>query len=450
MAYWWEVIEEPKTLKAALELLTAIRTNQVLRNTICDVFSVYSGSSCNLDVECQRHPFHKLLDAATELRTRIIGPINSRCYGKYEVIYGCSTKTTGCNGTLRACSKNVRNQGCDSDECMENIHAFAEKVFIILLRVLLKLSITLKALFEKINLDGRLLYQRCDYEKGDLYKWFTGCGECHKSHNCPFIGKYQLPTGFTKDDMKCKDAGWQIESVLKTLVGKGGSLLELAAIMRRIKPKDIYYANYISSEDLARTESRCTCEPLTNDVTRTNGRGAASGRSRRSITNTPDIGSRRGIGKKPNIKETGNSKSRKRREVSETASVKKKNQTEATPVVTSVSKLSESSVDTTGPAVPPPNPTHQSELPGALSYTEAGGYSQNGILFFNKPNSSSSYNGHFTPQMQESTQPETTACVFSSVPPVPAAVGAVLACVGVGAAYVFNLGGFKTMVHSLF
>ncbi|GIX66191.1 rod shape-determining protein MreC [Babesia caballi] len=450
MAYWWEVIEEPKTLKAALELLTAIRTNQVLRNTICDVFSVYSGSSCNLDVECQRHPFHKLLDAATELRTRIIGPINSRCYGKYEVIYGCSTKTTGCNGTLRACSKNVRNQGCDSDECMENIHAFAEKVFIILLRVLLKLSITLKALFEKINLDGRLLYQRCDYENGDLYKWFTGCGECHKSHNCPFIGKYQLPTGFTKDDMKCKDAGWQIESVLKTLVGKGGSLLELAAIMRRIKPKDIYYANYISSEDLARADSKCTCEPLTTDVTRANGRVAASGRSRRSTTGTSQTRARRGVVTKPNVREGSTSKSRHRRQTSETASVNKDVQTEAKPVVTCAIKLDEATVEQNGTVTPPQIPTRQSELQGALSYTEAGGYSQNGILYFNNRHSSSSYNGYSPPQMQESTQQEPKACFLSSVPSGPAAVGGVLACVGVGAAYIFNLGGFKTMVNSLF
>ncbi|GIX66185.1 dynactin [Babesia caballi] len=449
MANWWEIIEEPKTLKAALELLTAIRTNQVLRNTICDVFSVYSGTSCDPHDQCQGHPFHRLLDAATELRTRIIGPINSQSYGNYEIIYGCSKKTTGCDGTLRACSKNVRNQGYASLECMESIHAFAEKVFIILLRVLLKLSITLKALFEKINLDGRLLYQRCNYENGDLYKWFTGCGECHKSPNCPFIGKYQLPTGFTKADMQCKDDGWQIESVLKTLVGKGGSLLELAAIMRRIKPIDIYYANYISSEDLARTESRCTCEPLTTDVTtRPNGGVTASRRSRRSITDTPDIGSRRGIGKKPNIKESGKSKSRHRRQTTERDPVNKDVQTESTPVVTGVSKPSESTLGTTGTAAPPPNPTHQSELRGTL-YSGTGS-SPNGILYLYSPNSTNSYNGNFTHKMQESTQQEPKACFLSSVPSGPAAVGGVLACFGVGAAYVFNLGGFKTMVNSLF
>ncbi|GIX62813.1 amino acid adenylation domain-containing protein [Babesia caballi] len=444
MANWWESIEEPKTLKAALELLTAIRTNLVLRNEMCVIFCEETSGKCNPLDPSQRHAFHKFLDAATELRARIIGATKSGEYGSYDTIFKCRDNLNACGGSLRGCTRNILKTGDPSGDCLELVHHCADAFVVMIARVLPKLYMSLLALLKIINDNPRSMYQRCAYDKGVIYQWLTGCDYSHNCNECPFSAAYQLPGGFLKDDMMSNDLGMRLEATLKSLVGDSGCLRTLIVAMRKIDARRPLFSKELRIKVRDQFNPQCKCKRSEADNTvsadtnvRVVSRVSRSAsrptrvRSRRSTTvNTPSS-LVDGRVKAPVVQNGANT-----------------GITGSATTGTTTSAIARA--PPTAPVVPAQKTVKDSSgvSPVASLYTGFGSDNQNTRFYLHKPGPHVTW--YDTSKFQEvgsmtSSNPNSnrTAC--------GAAAGLLaVGCVGAGAAYVFDIGGFGTMVNGMF
>ncbi|GIX62819.1 DUF87 domain-containing protein [Babesia caballi] len=453
MTEWWN-IQEPKTLKAALELLTAIRTNMDLRNQICSVLMEMINEDNHTPDPSRIGSFHDLLDLATELRTRIIG-VQNFDYGVYK-----SLKT--CRKILHVCKKSsdtCRNVG---NRCFANFYHCADAIADILVVILPKLYFTLLALLAKLNDDDKWLAQQCSYSYGVLHKWLTDKDDLHVSaKGCPYSKVDKLHCGYVTADIKTNDPGYKFKNVIFELVEDYGCLRILIITMKNGR-----YGSYVSSSELLSRNleqdcNKCKCRTPKADVRKpvkpsTKGQRLASysnGRvprvSGRPIPNETIVtyaidpsksAGNRGAASGENTNATGTASTadgndvnrRSRRSVSSNAPV--------TPVTTTV---------------PPSDSGPKAQAITSPSGNQADvqktgpGYPNSDVMYFNNPSysSQSGYSGGYWQAVRVGSE-----CNTGSNSTLCGAAAGILAvgCVGVGAAYVFDIGGFGSMVNSMF
>ncbi|GIX66183.1 halomucin, putative [Babesia caballi] len=452
MADWWDVIPQPTTLKATFELLTAIRTDMVLRNTICSILLKEINKNGSIVDKSKIGSFHELLNNVTELRQRILGG-NQIGYGDYETLHKCCTKTHYCDGTARACSNKILKHGDSSGACFLNIRECATRIVEVLINILPKLYVTLIAVLTKLWHDGSWRTVFCNHKDGRLYKMFTSSGNIHSYEKCPYFSVKQLPFGFRVGDMQSKDPGYTITDVIEKLVGDSGCLRTLIQMMKNSQSSTVSLSNYpsIGTIDNVGTWSECKCPDAKPSKTTT-------------PIIKPLIRPRRSV-PRPTVK-------RPRQKIHRTTSDKiqstkeTKNQTKPVNTDPSVAKAPDtrsvasdittrpSTIATTLPndnaAANVTNRDTANEFPFMNPYYVTGSYQKNNYKWDYDSRTSMYSEAPSQPTIYNITAAQSTQsnsnCAASGV-----AAGCLLVgCVGVGAAYGFNLGGFGTMVNSLF
>ncbi|GIX66194.1 phage tail protein [Babesia caballi] len=423
MDCWWDCIKAPDTLKATLEFLTATRTTLELRNEIChQLMKMISEKECghNSSRICA---INELFDCATELRARIIGQNASTEYGAYKDLHHCCLKLHVCNGTYVAycdgtndCMYDYYDDG-KSQICAFNIQACAKKIVCVLLEVLPKFYITLFAILARLWNDGTWQFQRCNDEKGSLYKLLTGKENVHENASCPYYGAIKLPFGFSKTDLKSGDRADTIEKVIKKLVGDSGCLRTLINMMKKSNVESCSsISSSIGTLDKVSSWYKCTCYAVDTDFD----------------ARIPPI----------------NPVVRRARRTRQPRSVKRASGRDkiAPSSSTSVSTTITSTADTE------PNVSHLAGNTGssANAYGTGDVGDQKYLYFANSGGASYAATSYYSGNLQE-LKNVVQAGSGSNCAASGAAVGCLLVgCVGVGAAYGFNIGGFGTMVNSLF
>ncbi|GIX65966.1 cell division protein FtsK [Babesia caballi] len=455
MVELWENIQEPKTLKETLELLTVIRTNMDLRNQICSILIEMINEDNHTPDPSRIGSFHDLLDLATELRTRIIG-VQNFDYGVYKSLKTCRKNLHVCKKSSDAC-RNVGNR------CFANFYHCADAIADILVVILPKLYFTLLAFLAKLNDDDKWLAQQCSNSYGVLHKWLTDKDDLHLvSKDCPYYKVDKLRRGYVTADIKTNDPGYKFKNVIFELVENYGCLRILIITMKNGR-----YGSYVSSSEMLSRNleqdcNKCKCRPPKATV-KARVKPITKGQRLASYSN----------GRVPRIK---GRESKNDALIITEAIPKKKADEQATTngtrsnapgTVSTVagsesqsrsrrSLTSEFSAGPVTPTVPPSDsgPNTQaitSPSPSLADVPQTGsGHPKNGVMYFSSP--SSSYSSHTNPTFLETRIHEVRSGDSGSNSAACGAAAGLLAvgCVGVGAAYVFDIGGFGTMVNGMF
>ncbi|GIX62821.1 alpha/beta hydrolase [Babesia caballi] len=433
MTEWWN-IQEPKTLKAALELLTAIRTSQDLRNEVCHLFSTYINGHCNPNDAHERHPVHKLLDRVTELRARIIGKESFK-YGEYDAFRKSLKSLHACGRKLDACE----NGG---SACSLNIFGCAESVVDILVKILPKLYITLVGLLAKLWYRKKWLSQACNDKNGVLHQWFVQSYELHQSDKCPYSTVEKLPCGFGEADMQSEDRGHRIKGTVFELVDDYGSLRTLIVMMKNSKYAKLLPKSDLFNGTLEEICFKCTCVPRATKIhepklTNSRVKGAAvmtrGGRSRRSAE------------QKPPVPASVRSEPASNQDVAATAVV---TTVETAPETTAPGSKT---IHAVGKTMTGTRTDMNPELiTDVMSRSDGSGPTNNGIMFLHSGNESYQSKGPYDSTIYNVIAPPQSNTGSNSAACGAAAGLLAVGCVGVGAAYVFDIGGFGSMVNSMF
>ncbi|GIX66196.1 uncharacterized protein BcabD6B2_56320 [Babesia caballi] len=466
MAYWWDCIQAPTTLKATLEFLTVLRTTLELRNAICDILLLTINKANKVVDTSKIGAFHELLDCATELRARIIGENASAEYETYKDLHHCCLKLHVCQGTYvvecdssRGCSYIYYDDERNSPVCAFNIQTCAKKIVCILLEVLPEFYITLFAILARLWNDGTW-YKLYINKSGPLCDALTSTGKIHESAGCPYAKVKQLSVGLNKADINSGVTGDQIEAVMLKLVGECGCLRTLINMMKSSDCASGWSSNYPSIGTLDKVSSwyKCTCVKRDDSVKTikctqrkpkprcTPRRVPCNNRRRRNAGNA---------GSNTNASATTGHVDRVE---GPSSSVSSSTATVASSNISSAVNTTQSTTSThLGKRVSknvPPFTNLISRIDGDATSTSpsisgAGtrfpyykwNFDPNETYISEAPQNPTIYN-----VVAGSSQASNSSCAASGV-----AAGCLLVgCVGVGAAYGFNIGGFKTMVNSLF
>ncbi|GIX66247.1 GSCFA domain protein [Babesia caballi] len=454
MTYWWDNIQQPETLKEALELLAAIRTNQVLRNEICNVFTEHINGRCNPQDASQRHPFHKLLDDASVLSGRMMGqPQNCKLedYGKYQTIYNSGCKLTYCNGTISGCSRRVRDGLDNSGACLATIHDCADKIVDILLRVLPKLYNALNSLLARLWDDVKWFLQSCNDKNGELYKLLTLNSDIHDKEGCPYKTLEKLEIGVSQDDMRSNSRADKVEAAIKSLVWPTGSLSILIDLIKKNKTLSSSML-YAKIGNINPSNTRCLCIVPKAELSKaTTPIVKPSVRSRRSVPRAPVRKPRQKAqrGTSDKIESTDETKNQAN-PVNTDPSVAKAHDGpgSVSNITTRTSTIATTSNDSAASNIA--NRDTANKFLFMNPYYVTGSYQKNNYKWHYDSRTSMYSEAPSQPTIYNITAAQSTQsgsrCAASG-----AAVGCLLVgCVGVGAAYGFNIGGFGTMVNSLF
>ncbi|GIX62811.1 PII-type proteinase precursor [Babesia caballi] len=458
MTEWWN-IQEPRTLKAALEFLSAIRTNMLLRNDICDIFMEMINEYNHTPDPSRIGSFHDLLDLATELRARIIG-VQSFDYGDYAAFHRFRAKSLVCDGTACSCSSRIRGNSNLNGACRLSIYEYANRIAVMLVKILPKLYFTLLAVYIRIKDETKWLPQRCNEKSGVLYRWFTESYNLHQSSGCTYLDVNQYSRGFNPSDMQSNDPTYRIKDVIFELIEDYGCLRTLIRMLKTSKYSAVASLDNYSVCTLEEDCNKCKCVTRNARVTKrvkptsTNHR-TVSGSNRR----VPRVRGRESaydgsITTEANPKEkageqgaTNGTRSNAPGTVSTVAGSEAQSRSRR-------SLTSGYSAGPVTPTVPPADsgPNTQaitSSSPSLADVPQTGsGHPSNGIMYFTGPSySQSSYSGDYLQETsvapQSNPNSNSTAC--------GAAAGLLaVGCVGFGAAYVFDIGGFGTMVNGMF
>ncbi|GIX62815.1 lysine-specific demethylase 4B, putative [Babesia caballi] len=447
MASCQYVFKEPDTLKATLEFLSAIRANILLRKTVCDVFTEYSGEYCNHEAP-KWHRFHKFLEDSIELRSRILGqPEKDKhaIYEDYQKIASFRGESEVCDDHIDGCMIKVPKKRSYITVCLGNINACARKIAEVLLKVFPKFYNTLNSVLAKLWDDVHWFRQRCNDTNGALYKLLCD-GGIHERQNCPYSEMEKLALGFRKDDINGTSRGEDIQGAINALIGHAGSLWALIVLIKKHAVKTASLPLYAAIGTKTPYNTRCLC--IERKVEAGEETSYNSYRSSRQTRSSAD-------------RSSGNTRTRGRtRRSAPVASVT------VNPKIIANSDASEVtdtrvSVTATSVAVGTPTVSASITKPGNTYATPSGnqadvpqtgsGYPNGDIMYFHSL--SSSYSSHQTPTLQETRLQEVRSSTGSGSNRTACGAAAGLlavGCVGVGAAYVFDIGGFGTMVNGMF
>ncbi|GIX66245.1 uncharacterized protein BcabD6B2_56810 [Babesia caballi] len=433
MADLWNLIKKPENFKAMLEFLTVLRTTLELRNATCHVLMKKINQGNKVRDPSRIGAFHEFLDIVTELRARLIGQQGSFDYGAYKNLQSARKKLHVCR------DQNSFSRDCGG-LCTLNIDECAEAIADIIIPILPELYITLISVWIKLIRDNRCLSKNCNDSSGVLYRWLINNEALHTVSACPYFNVSKSHPGFNHAEIQSKDPTYKIKEVIEKLVGYSGCLRTLILMMKRNKYEILPDAEF-SIETLQDDFYKCMCIPVQS----TGGEDANSVTQRRSARRINSSFPR----------------TRSRRNASTRGPNANKSVTAGT-VTTESRKPPQASSNTTDVqadvAVTAPG-NHDSVSSSAVLNTQSAGTSspvmgyrnQNDVLhmWYHK-NSSHSNTLDYNYYMQDSfagiNSKRGSSCAASG-----AAVGCLLVgCVGVGAAYGFNIGGFGTMVNSLF
>ncbi|GIX66241.1 uncharacterized protein BcabD6B2_56770 [Babesia caballi] len=463
-------IKGPTTLKAILEFLSAIRTNMLLRNEICDILMHMINENNHTPDPSRIGSFHDLLDLAVYLRARIIGAKNSEKYGDYENIWGCQNECDVCGESIRACADNIiactgntPTDECDITDCLKYIRQCAKEVVEILLKVLPRLYRTMIAFLSRLDEDGKLLFQQCNNENTMLYKWLTNNDSLHQTANCPYYGADEFPRGFTKGDMGSSDEGEQLGAIMYALVGSSGYLRQLIEMMNNSNKESVKPSIDTSIEAMShdRFIKRCICcdvddafntrKPTKTTVTRRSAQTPRRTRKSRSIRKSAKAAS-----------DATSQQSVTPEKVTSAAHVASR----VSPATTTVSSSDVGSVldATQSTTADTDERTNTGVDNGGPMITRIDSDATSTSLPNNgaSNNLTDKYKWFFDPKTTHiSVAPSQYIMYNVSASPqgntggsscaASAAAGLLaVGCVGVGAAYVFDIGGFGTMVNGMF
>ncbi|GIX66177.1 LPXTG cell wall anchor domain-containing protein [Babesia caballi] len=461
MASWRDGFKEPETLKATLEFLSAIRTNMLLRNDVCDIFMEMINEYNHTPDPSRIGSFHDLLDLATELRARIIGQKNSFTYGAYGALHSFRAKSHVCDGTAGSCSSRIRRNSDLNGACRLSIYKYATRIADILVKILPKFYFTLLAVFIRIRDETKWLAQKCNEKSGVLYQWFTGSEKAHSHVGCPYADVDKLPRGFNPSDMQSEDPAYRIKDVIFELIEDYGCLRTLIRMLKTSKYSAVALLDNYSVCTFEEDCNKCMCVARKARVIK-RATNTANDRSTKLRVNrrVPRVRGRESaydgsIITKAIPKEKADEQAATSRDVTKASG------TELPSAGAETNSRSRRSLKSESLACPVTTTVHLADSgPKAQAITSPSGnqaevqktgpgYPNSDIMYFNSPSysSQSGYRGDYLQDVRVGSEGNTgsnsTLC--------GAAAGCLLVgCVGFGAAYVFNIGGFGTMVNSLF
>ncbi|GIX66188.1 Ig-like domain-containing protein [Babesia caballi] len=471
MDCWWNNIQVPITLKATLEFLSATRTTLELRNEIChQLMQMTNEKECghNSSRICA---VNELFDCATELRTRIIGPCDSAKYGAYEALHHCCLKLHVCQGTYvvecdksRGCSYTYYDDEESSPVCALNIQACAKKIVCVLLEVLPKFYITLIAILARLWNDGTW-YKLYINKGGPLCDALTRNGKIHECAECPYAKVQQPAVGLNKVDIKGTDPGDKIEAVMLKLVGERGCLRTIIDMMKSSDGASEWSTNYSSIGTLDKVSSWYTCTCVKRDdnadiIKRTPRKPKPRCTPRRVPCRNRRRRNAENGGSNTNASATTGDDKVEGYSPTTSAAV----ETVASSDISSAVNTAQSTNADIGNRVSTiattlrndsaaTNVTNRDMANKYLfmnPYYVTGSYQKNNYKWEYDSRTSMYSEAPSQPTIYNITAAQSTQSNSSCAASGVAAGCLLVGCVGVGAAYGFNLGGFKTLVNSLF
>ncbi|GIX66243.1 uncharacterized protein BcabD6B2_56790 [Babesia caballi] len=289
-------------------------------------------------------------------------------------------------------------------------------------------------------------HQKCNDRDGVLYKLFTSVVDIHEKEKCPYKTLKKLEIGLSQDDMRSNSRGVDVEDAIKSLVWPTGGLWALISLIKKNRFVSAPLPLYASIGTLNPSRTPCKCiEPKVEVIKTTIHSGYGSNRQTSSVRSaggnaTTIRGRTRRSTVSPSV--TTTPKPIANPDVSTVThthgSFTASSITAGKPAATDITTSSANNYSMS-------NNTYNYE-----SYTGVAGGSNN-TLYLHDPNYAS-YSSHPTSTLQETRIQEISSGVLDSNSTACGAAAGLLAvgCVGVGAAYVFDIGGFGTMVNGMF